>query len=311
MVTDDGNRWDGIKLKNPPGTNLCYLNAALNCMGNSSTLRSLIYKECLSGLEDLSNKRILSEVNDLFRLQGRIGDASELRELLHEKFNRFEAGEQKDAANAFLSILECLIGAKEHCGLELRVKTTCLECGFEKSRIDSNQWGILLGDSSTVGKTLQEAVNEWVSRVSTVEFACVCKERDPLESVQQAEESYTNHREQLEILKFPEILHIKVKDRGVRTSTIKMTDKFMLSGNEYILNTGMLYEGSGNCGHWRCIARVGESLVILNDEQSPVQGSIQDLRLGTDFFFCKVDRDMAMTSNHIDHWDSGISSNYS
>ena len=90
-----------------------------------------------------------------------------------------------------------------------------------------------------------------------------------------------------------------------------MTDEFMFSGNTYISNTGMLYEGSGDCGHWRCIAKVGESLFIFNDEHSPVQGSIQDLRLGTDSIFCKIDGGVTLTSNHTDTLDSRISSNYS
>ena len=68
-----------------------------------------------------------------------------------------------------------------------------------------------------------------------------------------------------------------------------MADRFILNQSEYVLNSGMLYEGSGNCGHWRCIAKVGDQFLIFNDEHPPVHGSERVLRLGTDFNFCKVD----------------------
>ena len=168
MWTDDGNQWDGLKLRNPPGTNLCYLNTALNCLGLNSKLKLLFNNEC-RGLEEQSKSSILNEIKNLFLLNGQIGDASKLRELLHKKFHRFEQGEQNDAADAFLSMLECVKGTENLCRFGLHVIQTCEECGLEKSKVDRNQWGMLLGDGSVEGKTLQNAVDEWVSKVSNLE----------------------------------------------------------------------------------------------------------------------------------------------
>ena len=174
MWTDDTNQWNGLKLRNPPGANLCYLNTALNCLGVNSKLKGMFTNEC-SGLEDGSKRKILDEVKNLFLLNGQVGDTSRLREFLHEKFDRFEKGEQNDAANALLSLLECVPSAENYCRLGLTVIRTCEECGLETPIIDRDQWGILLGDGSVEEKTLQAAVDEWVSRVSTIERNCVCK----------------------------------------------------------------------------------------------------------------------------------------
>ena len=111
METNDAKQWNGLKLRNPPGTNLCYLNTALNCLGINSKLKVMFNNEC-HGLKELSKKNILNEAKNLFLRNGRIGDASKLRELLQKKFKRFEQGEQNDAADAFLSLLECVTGAK-------------------------------------------------------------------------------------------------------------------------------------------------------------------------------------------------------
>ena len=51
-------------------------------------------------------------------------------------------------------MLECVTGAENHCSLGLRVIQTCEDCGLEKSKVDRNQWGMLLGDGSVEGKML-------------------------------------------------------------------------------------------------------------------------------------------------------------
>ena len=83
-----------------------------------------------------------------------------LRRLLHAKFNRFEEEEQNDAADAFLSILECVSGADNYCHLNIKVNYTCVECGFNKSKIDDNQLSLILFEASYVNKTLHDTVDQ-------------------------------------------------------------------------------------------------------------------------------------------------------
>ena len=61
----------------------------------------------------------------------------------------------------------------------------------------------------------------------------------------------------------------------------------MFHGCEYVLKSGMLYTGSGDQGHWRCIVQSRDRLIVLNDESVPVNGTLLDLALGTDFIFSK------------------------
>ena len=66
-----------------------------------------------------------------------------------------------------------------------------------------------------------------------------------------------------------------------------MSTKFFFNGFEYVLKSGMLYTGSGDGGHWRCIVLIGDRLILFDDEKNPVEGTMRDLKLGTDFIFCK------------------------
>ena len=75
----------------------------------------------------------MTELKNTLRLQDIVGDSSMLRRLLNAKFNRFEEGEQNDAADAFFSILECVSGADNYCRLNIKVNYTCVECGFAGS----------------------------------------------------------------------------------------------------------------------------------------------------------------------------------
>ena len=85
---------------------------------------------------------------------------------------------------------------------------------------------MLLGDGSVEEKTLQAAIDEWVSRVSTIECNCVCKSSTSGELLAGPEGANTKHRETLEISQTPDILHVKVKERGM-LGTIKMADTFI------------------------------------------------------------------------------------
>ena len=139
----------GVKLRNPYGTNLCYLNTAINCVAMNTKLRSLALVAEV-GQRKLAEEDVLTELKNILRLQDIVGDSSMLRRLLHAKFNRFEEGEQNDAADAFFSILECVSGADNYCRLNIKVNYTCVECGFKKSKIDDTQLSLMLFDASNV-----------------------------------------------------------------------------------------------------------------------------------------------------------------
>ena len=90
----------GVKLRNPCGTNLCYLNTAINCVAMNTKLRSLALVAEV-GQRKLAEEDVLTELKNILRLQDMAGDSSNLRRILHAKFKRFEEGEQNDAADAF------------------------------------------------------------------------------------------------------------------------------------------------------------------------------------------------------------------
>ena len=220
---------NGVKLRNPCGTNLCYLNTAINCVAMNKKLRSLAF-EAEVGQRKLAEEDVLTELKNILRLQDIVGDSSMLRRLLHAKFNRFEEGEQNDAADAFFSILECVSGADNYCRLNIKVNYTCVECGFKKSKIDDTQLSLMLFDASNINITLQDAVDQWVSRISMVEFSCECKEQLLLGSGFKPEMFYTKHKEEYEMLDTPDILHIKVKDREIRDNSIEIKEILYLNG---------------------------------------------------------------------------------
>ena len=139
-------------------------------------------------------------------------------------------------------------------------------------------------------RSLQEAVNEYCSSVSTVLCDCVCKRNISINPtlVPTAGMYYTEHNETFAIIGTPDILHIKVRDRSRANHTIVMSERFSLCGVEYAFKSGMLYTGSGNKGHWRALVKEGDMLLLYNDEHVPVKGCLSDLKLGTDFIFGKI-----------------------
>ena len=98
----------GVKLRNPCGTNLCYLNTAINCVAMNTKLRSLALVAEV-GQRKLAEEDVLTELKNILRLQNIVGDSSMLRRLLHVKFNRFEEGEQNDATDAFFPFLSVFL----------------------------------------------------------------------------------------------------------------------------------------------------------------------------------------------------------
>lgn len=73
---------------------------------------------------------------------------------------------------------------------------------------------MLKGDEKNV-KTLQNAIDEWVGEVSTLSYHCDCKLQNGRRAPNDPPEMYfTEHKQFLEVIVAPEVLHIKVKDRS-------------------------------------------------------------------------------------------------
>ena len=100
----------GVKLVNPFGTNLCYLNTEINCVAMNKKLRPLAF-EAEVGQSKLEEEDVLTELKNILLLQDNVVDFSMLMRLLHVKLNRFEEGEQNDAADSFTMY----IGVHSHC----------------------------------------------------------------------------------------------------------------------------------------------------------------------------------------------------
>ena len=192
MSKEETTYVSGVKLKNPLGSNQCYLNTAINCVAVNPQLRALVFGEEIQ--QEISANDISRELKSLLRLENEVGNSAKLRRLMNIEFNRFEEGEQNDAADAFLSMLGCISGALHYFRLKIRVQYTCVECGHQKSKIDDDQLSIMLYDASNVMISLQEALDRWVSKTSIVEFSCECKERCIMGSIPVAENKYTKHR---------------------------------------------------------------------------------------------------------------------
>ena len=64
----------GVKLRNPCGTNLCYLNTAINCVAMNNKLRSLALDSEV-GQGELSEEAVLRELKNILRLQDIVGDS--------------------------------------------------------------------------------------------------------------------------------------------------------------------------------------------------------------------------------------------
>ena len=68
----------GLKLRNPCGTNLCYLNTAINCVAMNNKLRSLALDSEV-GQRKLAEEDVLTELKNILRLQDNVGDSLMLR----------------------------------------------------------------------------------------------------------------------------------------------------------------------------------------------------------------------------------------
>ena len=146
----------------------------------------------------------------------------------------------------------------------------------------------MLNYDGRVLRPLQVAVDEWCNTTSRLIKNCDCKYLNhPHTSNSDVDLYFTEHTETVQLTELPVVLHVKVKDRFRQRPSIDISEKFLLNGMEYLLKSGMLYTGTGERGHWRCIVKQGEKLIVYNDEQIPVRGGAKDLKNGTDFIFVK------------------------
>ena len=123
----------------------------------------------------LLKSNVLKELKRLVFEEIGVRDATILRMLLVKSFPIFTEDVQHDAADAYLSIIECLPDAKMLCSLKLRKNRVCIECNNIDTTDDSNEWCMMLNYRETTVRTLQEAVDEWCNTTSRIDYECNCK----------------------------------------------------------------------------------------------------------------------------------------
>lgn len=63
----------GMKLRNPFGTNLCYLNTVINCVAVNKTFKALALGSEV-GQRKLAEEDVLTELKNILRLQNMVGN---------------------------------------------------------------------------------------------------------------------------------------------------------------------------------------------------------------------------------------------
>ena len=213
-----------------------------------------------------------------------------LRKSLTHMFPLFKDDVQHDAADAYLSLLQCIPNADKLCSLKLRRFRSCVECARQRVLEVNEEWCVMLKRDGTNEKSLQHAINEWYEETSTIDYECECKLQNKVRNSNDPPEMYyTKHTDIFEVVIAPDILHIKVKQRYNmgRENEIKMATSFIFHDCEYILKAGMLYTGIGDQGHWRCIVHNEGRLIVFNNAREPVEGTLSDFSSGSDFIFLK------------------------
>ena len=79
----------------------------------------------------------------------------------------------------------------------------------------------------------------------------------------------------------------KVKGReNLSNLKIDFSDSITFGGFPYVFQSGMLYSGTGDRGHWRCMIRTSNNFIIYDDDKIPYPGTYKDLRkYATDLVF--------------------------
>ena len=236
----------------------------------------------------IKNWRVLDEIKRMVFEKTGIRGTRRLKTFLIESFPTFQGDVQHDAGDAYLSIIECLPDLESICNLTLRKTRSCIDCGKTETKDGNQEWCMMLNYEESTVRPLQVAVDEWCNATSRLIKNCACKYRNVAPIPDGAADFYfTEHIETAELIDVPDVLHVKVKDRFRQRNCIIISEEFFLNGIEYMLKSGMLYTGTGDRGHWRCIVKNGGKLIVYDDEKNPIRGGKRDLRNGTDFIFVK------------------------
>ena len=94
------------------------------------------------------------------------------------------------------------------------------------------------------------------------------------------------------VIAAPSILYIKLRDLLTPRLDIDMVESFTLNGLPYILQSVMIYTGTGYCGHWRSLIKEPLGYVLYNDTAEPElltpTGLKNLLNEGTDFIYLSL-----------------------
>ena len=81
-----------------------------------------------------------------------------------------------------------------------------------------------------------------------------------------------------EIIECPEVLLVKLAGRDtIRNRKIKLARNFVFKGFVYELQSGMLYTGTGETGHWRSVSNIDGEFIVYDDERAPYMCDYSEL----------------------------------
>ena len=148
----------GVRLENPLGANLCFVNVCVNVLLNVRHIRSLIPSD-----------QVLTLLQNFLKNASILQSAKDLRQLLATKFQNFANTDMHDSSEA----LECLIESSEELkkAFKFILKTVfeCAQCGTKSSTEES--W-ICLKLYNLQGKSIQELLESNLGKVSTTKKLC-------------------------------------------------------------------------------------------------------------------------------------------
>ena len=137
-------------------------------------------ENCFSAIKkEISSKllqqKIVEELKRILFSEDSVRDAHLLRQSLTDVFPVFKDDVQHDAADAYLSLLQCIPNTENLCSLKLRRYRSCVECPRVNVLEVNEEWCIMLKRDDTKVKSLQYAINEWCEEESTIFYNCECK----------------------------------------------------------------------------------------------------------------------------------------
>ena len=314
---------EGVRLRNSTGVD-CFLNCATNILASNKLIRSTIFKDSTAdggagireepgmntvngiGIRDIrvyspndnqwaiaSNGvhfLVAQELKRLISLNGNPGDTVILRKLLGQLFGLFREKRQNDAGDALFSILECLPQIEKMFSISFRFIRACVSCNSKKVK-EEREGFINLGYLNYGDKklSLQEALEAYENSEGELVMECLCDGSSEESRDYGYGRANKPHHEIREITEYPEVLLLKIKGReNLLNLKIDLSDSFTFGGFPYVFQSGMLYSGMGDRGHWRCMIRTSNNFIIYDDDKIPYPGTYKDLRkYATDLVFIK------------------------